>query len=224
VENFSTQLLIQRAYDVESFQIAGAPGWIKSDHYDIIAKADDNLTSEQVAGPVLQTLLEDRFKLKIHRETKELPVYALTVAKNGLKLQKSSCTPFDVNNPPPPPRPGEKLPYICGSVREGGSGLNWTLEALGMSMTELARNLSLRLDRTVVDKTGSKETFDVHLNYAREFAAGGPGKSSDPTAAVDSSRPSIFTAMQEQLGLRLESAKGPVEVLVIDHVEKPSAN
>jgi uncharacterized protein (TIGR03435 family) len=173
---------------------------------------------------MLQALLEDRFKLRLHRETKELPVYALTVTKNGLRLQKSSCAPFDFNNPPPPPRPGEKLPYVCGSVREGGNPLNWTLDALGMNMSELARNLSLRLDRTVIDRTGINGTFDVHLEYARELPAGAPGTPGDPASTVDTAASPIFTALQERLGLKLESGRGPVEMLVIDHLEKPSEN
>jgi uncharacterized protein (TIGR03435 family) len=224
VRNYSARLLIQTAYHVESFEIAGVPGWANSEHYDIFAKADGRPTSEQVAGPMLQALLEDRFKLKIHREIKELSVYALTAAKNGFKLQQSSCAPFDVNNQPPPPKPGEKQPNICGSVREGGSALNWTLDAIGISLPELARNLSLRLDRTVLDKTGIDGRFDVHLEYARDMenardmVTGGLG--GDPALASVN----IFTSVQDHLGLKLSSSKGPVEILVIDHIEKPSEN
>ena len=223
LRNYTPRLMIETAYRVQSFQIAGAPGWINSDHYDIAAKAEGSPTSEQVAGPMLRALLEERFRLKLHHTTKELPVYALAVAKNGFKVQKSSCAPFDINKPAPPPGPGEKLPNICGSMREGGSGLNWTLDALGISMPELARNLSLRLNRTVIDKTGVKGIFDIHLEYARELTAGVLGVPGD-SAPVDTAGLPIFTALQENLGLKLEPGKGPVEILVIDHVEQPSDN
>jgi uncharacterized protein (TIGR03435 family) len=211
VENFTTQLLLQRAYHVESFQISGAPGWVNSDRFDIAAKATGNLTSEQALGQMLQALLEERFQLKLHLEMHELPVYNLTTAKKGLKLSKSACEPFDTAHLPPPPKPGEKPLYICGSASERASGLNWTLNATGMSMPELARNLSQRLGRTVVDQTSITGIFDIHLTYERERTA-------------DADSPSVFSALQEQLGLKLESSKGPVEILVIDHVAKPSAN
>ena len=160
---------------------------------------------------MLQALLEDRFQLQLHREMHELQLYNLTIAKKGLKLSKSACEPFDMVHPQPPPKPGEKPPYICGSASERGSGPNWTLNATGMSMPELARNLSQRLGRTVVDQTSTTGIFDIHLTYAREQTA-------------DPDTPSIFSALQEQLGVKLESSKGPVEILVIDRVAKPSAN
>jgi uncharacterized protein (TIGR03435 family) len=211
------QELIQAAYGgaYGASQLSGGPAWITSDHYDIEAKGEAVLRVEQIA-PMLQSLLEDRFKLKIHRETKEIPVYALTVAKSGLKLQplQDACTLRDPMNPPSPPVPGQKPPNFCGTPRVRFNGQNMTWDLHAASMTGFASYLIVpfrTLDRTVIDKTGVAGIFDFHL----EFAPDG--------AAPDDTGPSIFTAIQE-LGLKLESAKGPVEFLVIDHVERPSGN
>jgi uncharacterized protein (TIGR03435 family) len=160
-----------------------------------------------------------------------LPVYELTVAKGGAKLQRSkegSCIPYSADSPPlPSPAPGAPRSTFCGYPRLGVDGLNRTLDGAGVSMAVLATNLSRtynsELGRNVIDGTGLDGTFDVHLKWTMEAPASldAPG---DPSAAQSSGSPSILTAIQEQLGLKLESAKGPVEVLVIDHIEKASAN
>lgn len=228
------QDLIQAAYGSFSngvpqpTQVAGGPAWINSDHYDIEAKAAGASRADQMRA-MLQSLLEDRFNLRVHRETREIPVYALTVAKSGLKLQplKEACTPRDPMNPPSPPAPGQKPPNICGtpSIRFKGQHVTWDLHAA--SMTEFASYLNFpfrTLDRTVIDKTGVAGIFDFHMEFkpdgATPFLEGRGGPS--PTAE-DPAGESIFTAIQE-LGLKLESAKGPAEFLVIDRVEKPSGN
>jgi uncharacterized protein (TIGR03435 family) len=219
--NFSVLQLILSAYSIQSYQISGDPPWISTDHYDIQAKSEGDASVQQMEGPMVQALLEDRFKLVLHRETRQLPVYELTVAKGGVKLERSkdgSCVPYSMDAPPPPRiAPGEPRPNFCGYPRSGVDGLNRTLDGAGVGMTVLANRLSLnyatQLGRTVIDRTGLTGTFDLHLKWAVDS-----GIKDDPTD------PSIFTALQEQLGLKLESAKGPVEVLVIDHVEKPSAN
>jgi uncharacterized protein (TIGR03435 family) len=234
VENFPLRRLIQRAYGVEGFQISGGPVWIDFDRYDIEARAGGNPSEKQMTGPMLQGLLKDRFKLRLHTETKQLPVYDLTVARGGLKLQRSkdgSCTVFSMSTPLPPMlAPGEKSPAFCGFSGFGVEGLKRTLDVLGISMTELAATLSKgELRRTVIDKTGLAGVFDVHMKWAID-PSGGPGNAGqpgDPGAAApspDSPGPSIFAALQEQTGLKLESSKGPVQTLVIDHVEKPSSN
>jgi uncharacterized protein (TIGR03435 family) len=228
MKNFSVLQLILSAYGVQSYQISGDPPWISSDHYDIQAKSEGNASVQQMEGPMLQALLEDRFKLMLHRETRQLPVYELTVAKGGVKLERSkegTCIPYSVDSPPPPPiAPGAPRPNFCGYPRSGGEGLNRTLDGAGVSMTVLASRLSpnyvAQLGRTIIDRTGLIGTFDVHLKWTMDASAG----AASPGISDDSTGPSIFTALQEQLGLKLESAKGPVEVLVIDHVEKPSAN
>jgi uncharacterized protein (TIGR03435 family) len=220
--------LIQAAYgtfahgpppDPRLPQVLGAPGWVESDTYDIAAKPAgnagiDEVTIDKIYGPMLRTLLEDRFKLKIHRETRELPVYALTVAKGGPKLvasKEGSCTVFDPGHPPPQPSRGQAPPVLCGRTSFQRHGGIRTVDAFGVSMDRFAGiTLSTRLDldRPVLDKTGLTGLFDVHL----EFDAG------------NDTGPSLFTAMQEQLGLRLAPDTGPVDVLVVDHIERPSGN
>jgi uncharacterized protein (TIGR03435 family) len=231
MENFSIRRLILFAYGVQDYQISGDPSWIGSDYYDIQATAEGNASVKQMEGPMLQTLLQDRFKLAVHRETRQLPVYELTVAKGGAKLQRSkecSCIPYSADSPPlPSPAPGAPRSTFCGYPRLGVNGLNRTLDGAGVSMAVLATNLSRtynsELGRNVIDGTGLDGTFDVHLKWTMEgpVSVGVPG---DPGAAPPSAGPSILTAIQEQLGLKLESAKGPVEVLVIDHIERASAN
>jgi uncharacterized protein (TIGR03435 family) len=213
-ENQTLQHLLMRAYDVKDFQMSGGPGWINSDHYDIQAKAEGNPSPDQMRL-MLQTLLRERFKLALHRETKELPIYALTVAKGGLKLQppkEGSCISPDPNNPSVR-TPGQKQSDFCGF---GGTGRG-TLDATSATMTHLAGMFSLLLDRVVVDKTGIAGEFRVHLTFAPDEVATGLPAASD-------AGPSLFTAVQEQLGLKLESTRGPVEVLVIDQMERPSEN
>ena len=206
VSNMTVKDLLTIAFQVRDFQISGGPGWVNSDHYDIEAKTGGIAAPKQVQQ-MLQTLVEDRFKLRVHRETKELPIYELAVAKGGLKIQpakEGSCLELD---PSKQVAMGRQASEFCGySGMRGGS-----LEATKQKMPDLATSLSFILARTVVDKTGLKEAFDIHLEFA-------------PLNSPDSTSPSIFTAVQEQLGLRLESGKGPVEVLVVDTVERPSEN
>ena len=233
--------LVQQAYDVRDFQISGGPGWISADKYDITAKPE-NGSGETPADPRqlndeqrktfqeqtrlrLQALLTDRFQLKIHRETKELPVYALVVAKNGPKLKQNA---------------GENSGLGKGMMRMGPG------QFVGQqaSLAFLVQSLAQMLGRTVLDQTGLKGTYDFELNFAPDQSKGvmfagpgpsdgapapppppgaGPGMNKEPPPP-DSSGPTIFTALQEQLGLKLESQKGPVDIIVIDRVEKPSEN
>ncbi len=227
--NLALRRLILIAYGVQDYQLSGDPPWIDSDHYDIQAKTDGNTSVQEMEGPMLQALLEDRFKMKIHRETRQLPVYELKVAKGGAKLQpakEGSCTPYLVELPPPASAPGASRPTYCGA-RIAVEGLNRTLDGKGVSMEVLATNLSRTynsvLGRNVIDETGLTGTFDIRLKWAIEpLSSGPPAPGSAP--AAEPTAPSVFTALQEQLGLKLEAAKGPVEVLVIDHIEKPTEN
>jgi uncharacterized protein (TIGR03435 family) len=220
--------LIALSYGVRTEQIAEGPSWIASDHYDIEATAVGTTSGSQIAGAMLQALLKDRFKLVLHRETRQLPVYALTVARNGLKLQpakEGSCTPFSPDAPPLPPAPNAPRLFPCGHPRTGASGLNWTLEGRGISMEALAASLSrVDLHRSVIDKTGLTGTYDVLLKWTVDpLTPAALDNPSAPPAADDLPGP-LFISLREQLGLRIESAKGPVEVLVIDHAERPSEN
>jgi uncharacterized protein (TIGR03435 family) len=173
---------------------------------------------------MLQGLLEDRFQLKIHREIREGSVYELTVAKGGPRLKPGSCVSFDPNHLPRQTAPGEAEINYCGRMTRGGDDSRRTMDGKGVDLVptvgllepSLTGFLSDALDTTVINKTGLTGAFDFHLEWA-------PQRTSD-VPADDSSAPSIFTAVKEQLGLKLESGKGPVEFLVIDHAEKPSEN
>jgi uncharacterized protein (TIGR03435 family) len=212
ITNMTLKDLVKFAYDVEDFRISGGPGWITADHYDIAAKAEGKPRPDQ-NRLMLQTLLKDRFKLALHRETKDLPIYALTVAKSGLKLRPASCITLDPSNPTL--APGQKASDSCG-YRMAGRG---TLDATKAGMADLAKMFSTLLGRTVLDKTEVTGEFAVHLTFTADDSVATPFQ-----GAGDSDGPNIFTAVQEQLGLKLESTKGPVDVLVIDRVEKPSEN
>jgi uncharacterized protein (TIGR03435 family) len=240
--------LIQQAYvlftnglslNPQTFPISGGPTWLDSDHYDITAKVDANPPMEVLMGPMLQTLLEDRFKLKLHRETREVPVYALTVAKGGLKLkplEKPDCTPVDIAKILAPPAPGQQPPNFCGGTKLGRNGGVLTLTIHAMSLKEFCQYISRgplgpQLDRPVIDKTGTGGVFDFHLEFVPDQNTPGfllqlrrPPGPAGLTPSDDPAGPSIFTAIQEQLGLKLEPTKGSGEFLVIDHVEKPSDN
>jgi uncharacterized protein (TIGR03435 family) len=208
--------------------ISGGPAWVNSDLYRITAKAEDNASEGMMQGPMLQALLEDRFKLKTHRETREVSVYTLTLAKGGLKLRRSeegSCTPRDFDVLTPPSVPGQK-PF-CGNGGFAKKGNLVVADIPSISIDEFSKRLTFRLDRPVIDKTGVTGLFDIHLEFAADMstpglAAGGIGPATD--TSEPSAGQSIFTAIQKQLGLKLEAAKGPREFLIIDRAEKPSEN
>jgi uncharacterized protein (TIGR03435 family) len=230
-ENMPLHVLIQEAYghspdqswvlqsmtgrqraSWESLRILSEPEWVKSDRYDVIAKSAAVASAgarshAQMIGDqtqmdlMLRALLEERLHLKTHRETKNLSIYELVVSKPGL-LRRADCA------------------ATCRTSDFGQKGIDLTIDGEAMNATELAGTISMVLDRPVVDRTGATGTFDVHLQWTPD-----PGEVGDSDAAsVDDSSGSIFTVLQEKLGLKLQRATGPVEVLVIDHVEKPTAN
>lgn len=217
----SLRLLIQNAYGVQSFQISGGPEWMNSSGFVIEAKAEGNPDRRQI-WLMLQSLLEDRFKLKVHREYKVLRVYFLTVAKNGLKLPK----PTEGDCVESPPASGQRPLGPCASATvafEPSTGLD--VEGRQVGMEDLIKVLSGMLQRPIVDKTDFSGKFDANLRFAYEqevtVGLGNPWGTPDGDATGN---PSIMTALQQQLGLRLVSARGPVEVLVVDHAERPSEN
>lgn len=227
--NLALRRLILNAYGLQDYQLAGDPSWASSEHYDIQATTAGNTSVQQMEGPMLQVLLEDRFKLTLHRETRQLPAFELAIGKGGAKLplsKEGSCTPYSVDSPPPAAAaPGQPNRNFCG-LHLTVEGLNRILDGKGVTMAALAATLSRTytsdLGRIVIDRTGLPGIFDVHLKWALDPVTGptSPGAAPNP----DLAGPSLFTALQDQLGLRLESSKGPVEVLVIDHIERPSAN
>jgi uncharacterized protein (TIGR03435 family) len=224
VERATLKSLVLMAYGVHDFQLSGGPGWINSDRYNIEAKAQAPAAFSQEYRMLqyqrIQTLLQDRFKLAVHRETKELPIYELTVAKGGPKLQPPNCIQRDAGDRTI--APGKGMSDYCGF----GMTARGLVELTTATMGNLAGTFSAELSREVVDKTGITGTFHIHLTFTPDDSTVRlpdiPGLPSVSEPPVDG--PNIFTAIQEQLGLKLESAKGPVDVLVIDHVEKPSEN
>ncbi len=185
--NVNLKEAIGKAYKVQQYQIAG-PDWLNTERFDIVAKFPPHSAADQVPL-MLQSLLADRFKLTLHRETKELPMYALVVGKNGAKFKTAESET---------------------GISSNSSRTHWHVSAK-VSMHRFAEFLSDEAGRPVVDQTGLSGTYELTLDWAPDDAA----TANDATAG-----PSIFTALQEQLGLKLDSTKGPVEMLVIDHAER----
>lgn len=214
--NSTLRELIRITYQVRDLQIVDAPDWIGNERFDVVAKASAPLKSGSVPAEARQ-LLAERFQLRVHNETRELPIYALVVASSDGKLGPSIQTvavdrcPEAMaradararsGQPPMMPAPGQRM--ACGLGYNSG-----VLTGGSISLAPLAQRLSPIVGRVVVDRTNLPGKFDFDVKWAP-----------DPNA--DSTGPSIFTALQEQLGLKLESTRGPVDVLVIDRVERPA--
>jgi uncharacterized protein (TIGR03435 family) len=207
--NVSLKSLIEKAYGIKVDLIFGEPRWVDSARFDIKAKIVEpdiemlkNLTPEQ-NRLMFQSLLSDRFQLRVHKENKVLPIYEMVITKDGPKFKQSPPSASVVNE---------------GStgVRRGSISVqNTELTAHAVPMVSLADQLSHTLHRAVIDKTGLVGDYDFSLKWDPDYE---PGESSESSTA------SIFPALQDQLGLKLQSTKGPVETLVIDHVEMPSEN
>ncbi len=208
--------------------IEGEPPWLTSETFTIDAKPESPQILEMMRGPMLQTLLEDRFGLKIHRVTRQVPVYALVAAKGGPKLnatQKDSCTaPPDFSKGMPPMLTPDQPPP-CGAFSPDGRGGTRTY---GQTMAGLSAQFSALLDRRVVDRTHAEGTFDIHLavdfnDLFGRFNGGPPeGDASQRPDRIDPLG-AIGAAVRE-LGLRLESASDAQNFIVVDHVERPSEN
>jgi uncharacterized protein (TIGR03435 family) len=199
---------------------------VGSDRYLIDAKPERAASQEMMHGPMMQAILEERFHLKIRRETREVPGYALTAAKGANRLQRfqeGSCLLVDLTQfPTPPAPPGQKN---CLNGVFAGTGQNRIFQAQGISLDRFSSLIGWAVDRPVFDKTGIPGLFDFHLEFAPDEAT---PTLTDPTLppaqpSDEPAGPSLFAAIQE-LGLKLEPARGPKEFLVIDHVERPSAN
>jgi uncharacterized protein (TIGR03435 family) len=206
-ENVPASFLIVWAWHVRMFQLSGGPGWINSAKFDIAAKPEGGASSAQMPL-MMQTLLEERFKLQLHRETKEHSLYMLVPAKSGMKVRASTA---DCEALAREQSAGQQSRRQCGAWFRGPNEFTGTK----ISMSDFAEDLANLLGSPVVDKTGFTAAFDAHLQWT-------PDEQPDNSDAAAS--PAVFTALQEQLGLKLESGKGPVEILVIDHIEKPGAN
>jgi uncharacterized protein (TIGR03435 family) len=235
ITNMPLREMVRFAYQVQPQQIEGGPDWAASDRFDIIAKAEGKPTMSQIQA-MMRTLLADRFALKMHRETRDMPIYELVVARTdrrlGAKLlpATSECRPVTIPagmpKPPPPPRGAADgraaLPEddIDGGLRCGALFGPGFITLRQFTMARFAHDLTMIARRVVVDRTGLTGRYDIDVEFAWEFRpAPPPGAPEFPLPANDS--PSLFTAMQEQLGLKLEAARGPVEMLVIDSAERP---
>jgi len=189
--NVSLRALVRFAFGVRDDQIAGGPAWFDTQKYDVVAKVDSLTAAGSIPfEPLVQTLLADRFRLKVHRETTQLPVFSLVVAKNGPRLVARSSTE----------------PGLIGMIPagQGLTGRRYSKASMPVFVGQLGRIVG----RSVIDNTGLAGEYDFTLVYARDEQPNNPS----------------YTALQEQLGLKLEPAKGPVEIVVVDSAEKPSEN
>jgi uncharacterized protein (TIGR03435 family) len=207
--NVTLMTMLDLAYGMKSDLVLGAPGWASGTRYDIQAKLLDadgidlEALSDKELQPILRTMLVDRFQLKVHTETKTLPLYELVVAKGGPKLKASPAATPD----------SQEMPHDGSTTVHHGE-----ISGTGVTMARVSSLLSDAVRRTVVDKTGLPGSYDVALKWTPDEDA-----AKDAGAPADAP-PSIFIAVQEQLGLKLQAGKGPVQTLVLDHVEKPSEN
>jgi len=207
--------------------VRDGPGWVNSDRYAINAIATGNPSRGQLNGPMLRTLLEERFNLNVHRESEVVPVYALTFANGRVRpkpAQDGRCVRSDPTQMPPAPAPGERPPTVCGRPIPSPKGRNIAFDVFGVSIGDFADAvLSRLLNRVVIDKTGGAGLFDFHFEFTPNDVTplGGVPLPVSPAGEDDIS---IFTALEQQLGLKLESSMGPVDVLVIDRAERPSEN
>jgi uncharacterized protein (TIGR03435 family) len=201
VKNSTLRGLVESAYDVRDFQIAGGPPWLYADRYDVLARSEPGSAGSARADDMkatrlkLQALLADRFRLVVHRETRELAEYALTIERGGSKLV------------------ADQLPESSNG-RTGVRSSCGRMTGTRASMTNLTFMLSRQLRRPVLDRTGLAGNYNFELTWTPDVAP-----CSDST---DNNAPSIFTALREQLGLRLDSIKGPVDTIVVDRAERPS--
>ncbi|HYM25680.1 MAG TPA: TIGR03435 family protein [Vicinamibacterales bacterium] len=236
--NVALRMLIRNAYQLQDSQLVGGPDWMNDERYDINAKAEDGAISGPPPplgqpGPVqlmLRALLADRFKLTVHNEDRDMPIFALVLnrpdGKLGPQLTKSDvdCAAIAGRGrgaaPPGPPQPGQPMP--CG-IRIGFGNM-----VVGAAPTlQIAASLSQFAGRIVVDKTGLTGAYDMNLTWTPDNLPQRPPGAPEPLVngvPIDPNGPSLFTAVQEQLGLKLESQRAPVKVLVIDRAEHPVEN
>jgi uncharacterized protein (TIGR03435 family) len=204
-KDYTLKLLIAAAWNLNPKAVIGGPSWIESDHYDILALTPgEKLPTHDEQMTMLRTLLTDRFKLAFHRQSKVLPIYSLELAKSGSKLKSSASAPTD-------------QPHLISTVYPQ----HILLPARNASMSDFTSVLQRAiLDRPVVDKTGLTGRYDFDLEWAPDESQFG----GDIPASTDASIPPLFTALQQQLGLRIVATRGPIQAIVIDRADHPSAN
>jgi bla regulator protein blaR1 len=244
--NVTLRQLIRNAYQLQDFQIVGGPNWQNDDHYDVVAKAEgdglgDPFQAERRGEPsrgqlMLRSLLAERFKFVAHNEDREMSIYALVLNRADgelgpqIKVSDVDCAammgrgrgrgPGGTPPPPGPPQPGERM--ACGiRIAPGNMAVG------GSSLAQFANAIGMFVGRIVVDKTGLTGTYEFNLTWTPDNMPQRPPGAPEPLLngnPIDTNGPSIFTAVQEQLGLKLDSQRGPVSVLVIDRAEHPTEN
>jgi uncharacterized protein (TIGR03435 family) len=228
--NLPARQLIRQAYDIHDSQIVGGPDWLASEGFDINATTGDKPPAQMRF--MMQSLLRDRFKLTFHAEKRELPIYALVLARSdgrpgpGLKkLADGECPPPGARRGTPPP-PDPNAPAPCGSITFGPG----RLLAHGVEIDQFARAIGglpalTAFNRIVVNETKLEGHYDFDFKFTNEFGPrGGPPPAGAPATPAPGDEPTLVTALQEQLGLKLDARRATVDVLVVDSVEKPSEN
>jgi uncharacterized protein (TIGR03435 family) len=224
VTNNTMRNIIRNTWTLQNYQIVGGPDWINNDRWDITAKPPEAASRPtfQEMMLMMRALLADRFKLVVHHEKREMPVYAIVLAradgKFGPQLRRTQTDCAEVaalslrGQPVPPPQPGVTRPF-CGTRQSSG-----TLNASGIQIADFARNLSGATGRFVIDKTGLTGHFDMDLKFTPDQLQSAAGND------AANEFPSLFAAIQEQLGLKLEAQRAPVDVLVIDAAQRAEEN
>lgn len=230
---FDARQLIRTAFsplgdsDRDSIPVIGGPAWIDSIRYDIEAKAD-GANATEMTGPMLLSLLKERFHLETHREPRNTPVYLLSVADGGPKLKpavSSECVTKDSSDFP---RQNHRSPPFCGTSDLHSRNEVRMIDSWSVPLNGFVAALSTVAGRRIVDRTGIAGRFDIHLEFAKDFLSSGPvtlnGELSASAGADNTGAVSLFTAIQKQLGLKLTAAAVPLDVIVIDRVDEPGAN
>jgi uncharacterized protein (TIGR03435 family) len=226
IVNAPLRTIVRVAHQVQDYQIVEAPGWIADERFDILATTP--ATSPAERAEMLRNLLADRFSLRTHSERRDMPIFEMVLARSDGRLGPSARA-TDVNcaeraagrsgGVPPPPPPGVPLDRpLCGLMLRPGA-----LMAGAMTMGEFARALAPQVNRFVADRTGITGFFDFDVQFTPDQTTPAPPGAS-PLPPIDSAGPSLFTALQEQLGIRLNATRGAVEVLVIDAISRPTAD
>ena len=204
-QNHTVRELARYAYQMQTFRIVGGPDWLHNLRFDVTGKAEGPTTRANLSA-MLRTLLTERFKLAVHHETRQMPIYALVTARDdrrlGPQLRPGSASTCRASGPSWLPNELTR----CGALLQNPG----MFTGRSVTLTQLTTEMSQNLDRLVVDKTGLTGPFDLDLKWDAGLA--------------DTATPALFTALREQLGLKLDAQRGPVEVLVIDSVERPSEN
>ena len=211
--NIPVQPLIRQAFEVMDTQMTGVPSWVATERYDVVAKAPAGMSPAADLRPLLRTLLAERFKLSTHRERRDMPVLALVRARTdrfgpGLRQSKVDCAAQPA--PPPQADPADEWPACIIRFTAG------RLYVGGFEMAEVLRLLTPLVGRTILDESGITGRVQLRLEFQPQ------GRGAPPPDAPAAERPELVTAIEEQLGLKLESRRAPVDMLVIDHIERPT--